>query len=137
MQCIRLAYLFSSMSQRSLSLPPAFAYICRHGCDFVCETPLFPPRLFCPPVPLIQCARVVGEVLGKYHPHGDGAVYDALVRLAQDFSMREPLVGILSGEERGVAIMICNCCVCVVGLLSLFLSHPLFVLYLIESLSHI
>lgn len=35
---------------------------------------------------------MVGEVLGKYHPHGDAAVYDALVRLAQDFSMRLPLV---------------------------------------------
>jgi DNA gyrase/topoisomerase IV subunit A len=35
---------------------------------------------------------VVGEVLGKYHPHGDTAVYDALVRLAQDFSMQLPLV---------------------------------------------
>ena len=39
-----------------------------------------------------KCARVVGEVLGKYHPHGDSAVYDALVRMAQDFSMRAPLV---------------------------------------------
>lgn len=39
-----------------------------------------------------KCARIVGEVLGKYHPHGDTAVYDALVRLAQDFSMRYPLV---------------------------------------------
>jgi len=39
-----------------------------------------------------KCARIVGEVLGKYHPHGDMAVYDALVRLAQDFSMRYPLV---------------------------------------------
>ena len=39
-----------------------------------------------------KCARVVGEVLGKYHPHGDTAVYNALVRLAQDFSMHEPLV---------------------------------------------
>ena len=39
-----------------------------------------------------KCARIVGEVLGKYHPHGDSAVYDALVRLAQDFSIREPLV---------------------------------------------
>ena len=38
--------------------------------------------------PFRKCARVVGEVLGKYHPHGDTAVYDALVRLAQDFSMR-------------------------------------------------
>jgi DNA gyrase subunit A len=35
---------------------------------------------------------VVGEVLGKYHPHGDSAVYDALVRMAQGFSMRAPLV---------------------------------------------
>lgn len=40
-----------------------------------------------------KCARVVGEVLGKYHPHGDTAVYNALVRLAQDFSMHAPLVG--------------------------------------------
>ncbi len=39
-----------------------------------------------------KCAAVVGEVMGKYHPHGDGAIYDALVRLAQDFSMRYPLV---------------------------------------------
>ena len=39
-----------------------------------------------------KCARVVGEVLGKYHPHGDSAVYDALVRMAQEFSMRAPLV---------------------------------------------
>ena len=39
-----------------------------------------------------KCARIVGEVLGKYHPHGDSAVYDALVRLAQDFSIRHPLV---------------------------------------------
>ena len=42
--------------------------------------------------PYIKCARVVGEVLGKYHPHGDSACYDALVRLAQDFSMRYPLI---------------------------------------------
>ncbi len=40
----------------------------------------------------VKCARVVGEVMGKYHPHGDAAIYDALVRLAQDFSMRNPLV---------------------------------------------
>ncbi|MEM4566138.1 MAG: DNA gyrase subunit A [Archaeoglobaceae archaeon] len=39
-----------------------------------------------------KCARIVGEVLGKYHPHGDAAVYDALVRLAQDFTMRYPLI---------------------------------------------
>jgi DNA gyrase subunit A len=42
--------------------------------------------------PYRKCARVVGEVLGKYHPHGDTAVYDALVRMAQSFSMREPLI---------------------------------------------
>ena len=39
-----------------------------------------------------KCARIVGEVLGKYHPHGDTAVYDSLVRMAQDFSIRHPLV---------------------------------------------
>ncbi len=45
-----------------------------------------------PERPFRKCARVVGEVLGKYHPHGDTAVYDALVRMAQDFSMRSPLI---------------------------------------------
>ncbi|MEQ9238092.1 DNA gyrase subunit A [Coleofasciculus sp. E2-BRE-01] len=45
-----------------------------------------------PDRPFRKCARVVGEVLGKYHPHGDTAVYDALVRMAQDFSMRSPLI---------------------------------------------
>ena len=45
-----------------------------------------------PDRPFRKCARVVGEVLGKYHPHGDTAVYDALVRMAQDFSMRELLI---------------------------------------------
>src|SRR3954454_20241002 len=39
-----------------------------------------------------KCARIVGDVMGKYHPHGDSAIYDTLVRLAQDFSMRSPLV---------------------------------------------
>lgn len=39
-----------------------------------------------------KCARVVGDVIGKYHPHGDTAVYDAMVRLAQDFAVRYPLV---------------------------------------------
>ncbi|GLI71075.1 hypothetical protein VaNZ11_015993 [Volvox africanus] len=42
--------------------------------------------------PFKKCARVVGEVLGKFHPHGDTAVYDSLVRMAQFFSMRQPLV---------------------------------------------
>ena len=45
-----------------------------------------------PERPFRKCARVVGEVLGKYHPHGDTAVYDALVRMAQNFSMRHPLI---------------------------------------------
>ena len=40
----------------------------------------------------VKCAQIVGEVMGKFHPHGDSAIYDALVRLAQDFSMRYPLV---------------------------------------------
>src|SRR5256714_4358735 len=42
--------------------------------------------------PRVKCARVVGDVMGNYHPHGDQAIYDTLVRLAQDFSMRYPLV---------------------------------------------
>ena len=42
--------------------------------------------------PTRKCARVVGDVLGKYHPHGDASVYDALVRLGQDFSLRYPVV---------------------------------------------
>src|SRR5436190_1387866 len=40
----------------------------------------------------VKCSRIVGDVMGKYHPHGDSAIYDTLVRLAQDFSMRYPLV---------------------------------------------
>ena len=42
--------------------------------------------------PFKKCARIVGEVMGKYHPHGDSSVYDAMVRLAQDFSIRCPLI---------------------------------------------
>ena len=42
--------------------------------------------------PYKKSARIVGDVIGKYHPHGDSAVYEALVRMAQDFSMREPLI---------------------------------------------
>ena len=40
----------------------------------------------------VKCARVVGEVMGNYHPHGDSSIYDALVRLAQPWSMRYPLI---------------------------------------------
>src|ERR671932_1168545 len=45
-----------------------------------------------PTRPYSKCARIVGDVMGNYHPHGDSAIYDTLVRLAQDFSMRHPLV---------------------------------------------
>ena len=45
-----------------------------------------------PDTPPKKCARVVGDVIGKFHPHGDTAVYDALVRLAQDFAVRYPLI---------------------------------------------
>jgi DNA gyrase subunit A len=45
-----------------------------------------------PNVKHVKCAQIVGEVMGKYHPHGDSAIYDTLVRLAQDFSMRHTLV---------------------------------------------
>jgi len=42
--------------------------------------------------PFVKCARVVGDVMGKYHPHGDMSIYDALVRMAQEFSLRYPLI---------------------------------------------
>src|SRR4051794_9627897 len=42
--------------------------------------------------PHLKSARVTGDVMGKYHPHGEGAIYDALVRMAQDFSLRHPLI---------------------------------------------
>ena len=45
-----------------------------------------------PDRPYVKSARIVGDVMGKYHPHGDSAIYDALVRMAQDFSMRLPLI---------------------------------------------
>ncbi len=57
--------------------------------------------------PYKKSARIVGEVLGKYHPHGDSAVYDTMVRMAQDFSMRYPLVdgqgnfGSVDGDSAG------------------------------------
>jgi len=44
-----------------------------------------------PDRPHAKCAKVVGEVMGTYHPHGDSAIYDALVRMVQDFAMRHPL----------------------------------------------
>src|SRR5918997_37112 len=50
------------------------------------ETGLQPNR------PHVKCSRIVGDVMGKYHPHGDSAIYDTLVRLAQDFAMRNVLI---------------------------------------------
>jgi DNA gyrase subunit A len=47
---------------------------------------------YLPNKPHKKCARIVGDVLGRYHPHGDSSVYDALVRMAQDFSLRYPLI---------------------------------------------
>ena len=47
---------------------------------------------FTPDKPFRKCATTVGDVLGRFHPHGDASVYDALVRLAQDFSLRHTLV---------------------------------------------
>src|SRR5690606_13613258 len=58
----------------------------------------------------VKCARVVGEVMGRLHPHGDSAIYDALVRLSQSFSMRVPLVdghgnfGSLGGDDAPAAM---------------------------------
>src|SRR5438270_13944120 len=40
----------------------------------------------------VKCARIIGDVMGKFHPHGDASIYDALVRMAQSFVMRMPLV---------------------------------------------
>ena len=54
-----------------------------------------------------KCAKIVGDVLGKYHPHGDSSVYDAMVRLAQPYNMRNTLVdghgnfGSIDGDRRG------------------------------------
>src|ERR1700685_967996 len=45
-----------------------------------------------PERPHAKCAKVVGEVMGRFHPHGDSAIYDALARMAQDFSLRHPLI---------------------------------------------
>src|SRR3954465_14442772 len=56
-----------------------------------------------------KCAKIVGEVMGNYHPHGDSAIYDTLVRMAQEFSMREPLVdgqgNFGSGDDHPAAAM--------------------------------
>ena len=61
--------------------------------------------------PYKKSARIVGDVIGKYHPHGDNAVYDALVRMAQDFSLREPLIdgqgnfGSIDGDNAAASVI--------------------------------
>lgn len=82
-----LSYALSTIMARSL--PDV-----RDGLKPVHRRLLFAMRLMRldPDAGFKKCARVVGEVIGKYHPHGDVAVYDAMVRLAQDFAQRYPLV---------------------------------------------
>ncbi len=82
-----LAYALSTIMHRAL--PDA-----RDGLKPVHRRLLYAMRLLNldPGAAFKKCARVVGDVIGKFHPHGDQAVYDALVRLAQDFAQRYPLV---------------------------------------------
>jgi len=82
-----LAYALSTIMDRAL--PDA-----RDGLKPVHRRLLYAMRLLRldPGTACKKCARVVGDVIGKFHPHGDQAVYDALVRLAQDFSQRYPLI---------------------------------------------
>src|ERR1700752_5164211 len=82
-----LAYALSTITQRAL--PDA-----RDGLKPVHRRLLHAMRLLGlnPAAGFKKCARVVGDVIGKYHPHGDLAIYEALVRLAQDFAVRYPLV---------------------------------------------
>ncbi len=82
-----LSYALSTITSRSL--PDV-----RDGLKPVHRRLLYAMRLLrlSPNAGFKKCARVVGDVIGKYHPHGEVAVYDALVRLAQDFSVRYPLV---------------------------------------------
>ncbi|HEY4136311.1 MAG TPA: DNA topoisomerase IV subunit A [Alphaproteobacteria bacterium] len=82
-----LSYALSTIMSRSL--PDV-----RDGLKPVHRRLLYAMRLLNldPTTGFKKCARVVGDVIGKYHPHGDVAVYDAMVRLAQDFAVRYPLV---------------------------------------------
>ncbi|CTQ54363.1 DNA topoisomerase 4 subunit A [Roseibium album] len=82
-----LAYALSTIMHRAL--PDV-----RDGLKPVHRRLLYAMRLLKldPSAGFKKCARVVGDVIGKYHPHGDQAVYDALVRLAQDFAQRYPLI---------------------------------------------
>src|ERR1700677_2075885 len=82
-----LSYALSTITQRAL--PDV-----RDGLKPVHRRLLYAMRLLRldPETTAKKCARVVGDVIGKYHPHGDTAVYDTLVRLAQSFAVRYPLV---------------------------------------------
>src|SRR5476649_723578 len=82
-----LAYALSTITQRAL--PDV-----RDGLKPVHRRILFGMRLLRldPGTAFKKCAKVVGDVMGSFHPHGDQAIYDALVSLAQDFSSRYPLV---------------------------------------------
>src|ERR1700735_2630496 len=82
-----LEYAYSVIYQRAL--PDA-----RDGLKPVQRRILYQMNemLLRPDRPHVKCARVVGEVMGRLHPHGDTAIYDALVRMAQPFAMRLPLV---------------------------------------------
>ena len=82
-----LAYALSTITQRALpDVRDGLKPVHRRLLHAMRELGLRPDMGF------KKCARVVGDVIGKYHPHGDVAVYDALVRLAQDFAVRYPLV---------------------------------------------
>src|ERR1700693_3096921 len=84
-----LAYALSTIMNRAL--PDA-----RDGLKPVHRRLLYAMRLLRldPGAAFKKCARVVGDVIGKFHPHGDQPVYDALVRLAQDFAQRYPLIDV-------------------------------------------
>ncbi|HAE02650.1 MAG TPA: DNA topoisomerase IV subunit A, partial [Rhodospirillaceae bacterium] len=82
-----LAYAMSTITSRSL--PDA-----RDGLKPVHRRLLFAMRelKLNPESGFKKCARIVGDVMGKYHPHGDSSIYEAMVRLAQEFAVRYPLV---------------------------------------------
>ena len=77
-------------------------------CTAVCSTPWRSRNRLEPAY--VKCARVVGEVMKNFHPHGDSAIYDTLVRMAQDFTLRYPLIdgqgnfGSVDGDRRGDAL---------------------------------
>src|SRR6202021_1489249 len=82
-----LAYALSTITQRALpDVRDGLKPVHRRLLHAMRELGLNPPAGF------KKCSRVVGDVIGKFHPHGDQAVYDALVRLAQSFAARYPLV---------------------------------------------